>query len=77
MTVTGKHREILVELLIYHLVNSIYGMNEEFLTTMINDIKKQNMGGDYWMNEFIDKPNAYWWSGQEFGLDDYTNENIK
>jgi hypothetical protein len=77
MTVTGKHKEILVELLIYHLTNSRYGMNEEFLTTIIESIKKQNMAGDYWMNEFIDRPNAYWWNGQEFMLDDCTNENIK
>ena len=54
MTVTGKHKEILVELLMYYLANSRYGMNEEFLTTTIEDIKKRNMAGDYWLKEFID-----------------------
>ena len=59
MKVIGKHKELLIELLIYHLTNSRYGMSikEEFLTTMIKDIKKQNMAGDYWMKEFIDAPN--------------------
>jgi hypothetical protein len=58
--VIGKHKELLIELLIYHLTNSRYGVSikEEFLTTMIKDIKKQNMAGDYWMKEFIDAPNV-------------------
>ena len=54
MTVTGKHKEILVELLMYYLANSRYGMNEESFTLMIEDIKKRNMAGDYWVKEFID-----------------------
>ena len=60
MKVIGKHKELLIELLIYHLTNSRYGVSikEEFLTTMIKDIKKQNMAGDYWMKEFIDAPNV-------------------
>ena len=56
MTVTGKHKEILVELLMYYLANSRYGMNEESLTTTIEDIKKRNMASDYWVKEFIDAP---------------------
>jgi hypothetical protein len=74
MTVTGKHKEILIELLIHHLANQYYNGNHE----------KVDMTGDYWVKQFIDTPNAYWdtpnaywWSGQEFGLDDYTNKNIK
>ena len=59
MTVTGKHKEILVELLMYYLANSRYGMNEEFLTTTIEAIKKRNMAGDYWIKEFIDAPNVF------------------
>jgi len=56
--VTGKHKEILIELLMYYLANSRYGMNEEFLTTTIEAIKKRNMAGDYWVKEFIDAPNV-------------------
>jgi hypothetical protein len=67
MTVTGKHKEILVELLIYYLANRYNSGNH----------KKINMAGDYWVRQFIDTPNAYWWSGQEVWVDDYTNENIK
>ena len=59
MTVTGKHKEILIELLMYYLANSRYGMNEEFLTTTIEDIKKRNMASDYWIKEFIDAPNVF------------------
>jgi hypothetical protein len=58
MKVKGKHKEILVELLMYYLANSRYGMNEEFLTTTIEDIKKRNMASDYWVKEFIDAPNV-------------------
>jgi len=54
--VTGKHKEILIELLMYYLANSRYGMNEEFLTTTIEAIKKRNMACDYWVKEFIDAP---------------------
>jgi hypothetical protein len=67
MTVTGKHKEILVEVLIHYLANRYYNGNH----------KEIYMADDYWVKQFIDTPNAYWWSGQEFGLDDYTNENIK
>jgi hypothetical protein len=58
MTVTGKHKEILIELLMYYLANSRYGMNEESFTPMIEDIKKRNMASDYWVKEFIDAPNV-------------------
>ena len=56
--VTGKHKELLVELLIYHLTNSRYGMSikEELFTTIIEAIKKRNMACDYWVKEFIDAP---------------------
>ena len=61
MTVTGKHMELLIELLIYHLTNSRYGMSikKELFTTIIESIKKQNMAGDYWIKEFIDTPNVF------------------
>ncbi len=59
VVIKGKHKEILVELLMYYLANSRYGMNEEFLTTTIEDIKKRNMASDYWIKEFIDAPNVF------------------
>jgi hypothetical protein len=57
--VTGKHKELLVELLIHHLANRYYNGNHE----------KVDMTGDYWVKQFIDTPNAYWWSGDEVWLD--------
>ena len=45
----------------YYLANSRYGMNEEFLTTTIEDIKKRNMASDYWVKEFIDAPNVLYY----------------
>ena len=59
VVIKGKHKEILVELLMYYLANSRYGMNEEFLTTTIEAIKKRNMASDYWIKEFIDAPNVF------------------
>ena len=53
MVINGKHKEILIELLIYHLVNSIYSMNEEFFTGEINNIKEQNNDGQWYINYFI------------------------
>ena len=54
MVVTGKHRELLIELLMYYLANSRYGLKEESFTPMIENIRKQNMAGDWWIKEFID-----------------------
>ena len=59
MVINGKHKEILIELLMYYLANSRYGMNEESFTLMIEDIKKRNMAGDYWVKEFIDGTNVF------------------
>jgi hypothetical protein len=60
MKVIGKHKEILIDLLIYHLANNRYDMSikEELFTTIIESIKKQNMAGDYWIEVFIDTPNV-------------------
>ena len=52
--VTGKHKEILIELLLYYVTS-----NGFFLTTTIEDIKKRNMASDYWVKEFIDAPNVF------------------
>ena len=47
--VTGKHKELLVELLIYHLTN------RKFFTGAINNIKEQNNDGQWYINYYIDK----------------------
>jgi hypothetical protein len=52
--VTGKHRELLIELLMYYLANSRLGLKEESFTPIIENIRKQNMAGDWWIKEFID-----------------------
>ena len=44
--VTGKHKEILVELLMYHLTN------RKFFTA-INNIKEQNNDGRWYINYYI------------------------
>ena len=54
MVVIGKHRELLIELLMYYLANSRYGLKEESFIPMIENIRKQNMTGDWWIKEFID-----------------------
>ena len=59
MKVKGKHKEILVELLMYYLANSRYGIKQEFFTGVIKDIKKQNNDGNFWIKEFIDAPNVF------------------
>ena len=59
MKVKGKHRELLVELLIYYLANSRYGIKQEFFTGVIKDIKKQNSDGNFWIKEFIDASNVF------------------
>ena len=38
----------------YYLANSRYGLKEESFTPMIENIRKQNMAGDWWIKEFID-----------------------
>jgi len=45
--VTGKHKELLVELLIYHLTN------RKFFTGAINNIKEQNNDGQWYINYYI------------------------
>jgi hypothetical protein len=59
MVIKGKHREILIELLMYHLANSIYGMNEEFFTGEINNIKEQNNDGQWYINYYINNWGSY------------------
>jgi hypothetical protein len=46
-TVTGKHKEILIELLIHYLTN------RKFYTGAINDIKAQNEAGQWHINYYI------------------------
>jgi len=48
-TVTGKHREILIDLLIHYLDNT-----RERLC-IIGNIKKRNSDGDWYINHYIDK----------------------
>ena len=55
MVVKGKHKEILVELLIYW-----FFINKEFNAVdkwqeMVIDIKEQNEYGKWYINHYIDK----------------------
>jgi hypothetical protein len=45
--VTGKHKEILIELLIHHLTK------RKFYTDEINNIKEQNRSGQWYINFYI------------------------
>jgi hypothetical protein len=49
--VTGKHKEILIELLIYYLTNN------RFFTGANKDIREQNTKGKEWIEYYIN--NAY------------------
>ena len=56
MTVTGKHREILIELLIY-LVGKEINNNDDikaYYKSIIASIKRQDSLGEYWIEYYID-----------------------
>ena len=50
--VTGKHKELLVELLMYHLTN------RKFFTA-INNIKEQNNDGRWYINYYLNGVNKH------------------
>jgi len=51
-TVTGKHKEILIELLIHYLNQADYIWDTSHT---INNIKAQNEEGQWYINHYIDK----------------------
>ncbi len=55
MTVTGKHREYLIELMLYYIgtQRKKHGIK---IGVDINDIIQENKLSDYWVKEFIDAP---------------------
>jgi intein-encoded DNA endonuclease-like protein len=48
MTVTGKHRELLIELLIYYLNKDNHDVK------FTNFINEENSTGRYWIDAYID-----------------------
>jgi hypothetical protein len=55
--VTGKHREYLIELMLYYIgtQRKKHGIK---IGVDINDIIQENKLSDYWVKEFIDAPNV-------------------
>ena len=55
MTVTGKHREYLIELMLYYIgtQRKKHGIK---IGVDINDIIQENKLSNYWVKEFIDAP---------------------
>jgi hypothetical protein len=53
MVIKGKHKEILIELLIYYLTNRKFSC--KFTPDEINNIKEQNEAGQWHINYYIDK----------------------
>lgn len=52
-TITGKHREYLIELMLYYIrtQQETYGINTG---VSIDDIRQQNAMGNYWVTYYID-----------------------
>jgi hypothetical protein len=50
--VTGKHKEILVELLIYYLKTKVFILSAQAQEIVI-DIKSQNEEGQWYINYYI------------------------
>ena len=53
MVVIGKHRELLVELLLYYLDN-MESNHIIMKRKLINNIKKQNIDGEWYIKYYID-----------------------
>jgi hypothetical protein len=53
--ITGKHRELLIELLIHYLDNTRERLWE--VDPIINYIKERDSDGDWYINHYIDKWN--------------------
>lgn len=52
-TITGKHREYLIELMLYHIKTQqeTYGISTG---VSIDDVRQQNTMGNYWVTYYID-----------------------
>ena len=57
MKVIGKHRELLIELLIYYLRGDD-SMANSFNESIIKSIMEQNAAGDMWIEYYIDDEGA-------------------
>ena len=57
MTVTGKHKEILIELLIHYFSTTVFIGYDIARQKMVNDIKEQNKAGKVLIEYYIN--NAY------------------
>ena len=52
--VTDKHRERLIELLVWYLGSSIHdNETKAYYKSIIANIKRQDRFGEYWVEEFI------------------------
>ena len=56
MTVTGKHRELLIELLLYYLNKNYPEMN---YSSIIGSVKKRDAFGEHWIKHYIDNGNKH------------------
>jgi hypothetical protein len=59
MTVTGKHRELLTELLLYYLNKSNHNVK------FANFINEENKAGRYWIKCYIDDDGALGKQGKQ------------
>ena len=57
--VTGKHREYLIEMLLYYLdTQPNHSMIGKYYPSISDNIKQRNISGNYWIKEFIDDGNV-------------------
>jgi hypothetical protein len=56
MKVTGKHRELLIELLLYYLNKNYPEMN---YSSIIGSVKKRDAFGEHWIKHYIDNGNKH------------------
>ena len=57
--VTGKHREYLIEMLLYYLATQPnHSMIGKYYPSISDNIKQRNISGDYWIKDFIDDGNV-------------------
>ena len=57
--VTGKHREYLIEMLLYYLdTQPNHSMIGKYYSSISDNIKQRNISGDYWIKDFIDDENV-------------------
>jgi hypothetical protein len=56
MVIKGKHKELLVELLIYYFRTKIFS-TIDIRQKMVNDIKAQNEDGQWYTNYYLNNYN--------------------